>query len=247
MSRPPGPCDSSTTPRSRPAKGEQLINWNRRGRLDQQGPQGPAGPADWNAIGNIPAGFADGVDNEGYVTETVSCDNPVVSSGEYVTFTNLPRNMVHEFMVVPTGDVFLYVDRVEFSQFGSAPGTLRADVHVETSGTLNTGTCNIRRISFTDGISIAKARQQLKGVDVSYTWRAPGTDGSRISTEFDTTGPLVGAISSAIPRQRQCSVGGAAAARTGPRTDGRAPLLLRDGPRSDPAMATRPIEGLERR
>ena len=76
--------------------------------------------------------------------------------------------MVHEFMVVPTSDVFLYVDKVEFSQFGAAPGTLRADVHVKTSGTLNTGTCDIWRISFTDGISIAKARQQLKRVDVSY-------------------------------------------------------------------------------
>jgi hypothetical protein len=120
------------------------------------------------AIANKPAGFADGVDNGGYVTETVPCDNPVVSTGEYVTFTNLPRNMVHEFMVVPTGDVFLYVDRVEFSQFGSAPGTLSADVHVDTSGTVNTGACNIRRISFADGISIAKARQQLERVDVSY-------------------------------------------------------------------------------
>ena len=34
---------------------------------------------------------------------------------------------------------------------------------------------------------------------------------------------------------------------TAPRTDGRAPLLPRDGPRSEPVMATRPIEVLERR
>jgi hypothetical protein len=33
-----------------------------------QGPQGPAGPADWNAIPNKPAGFADGVDDEGVTT-----------------------------------------------------------------------------------------------------------------------------------------------------------------------------------
>ena len=35
--------------------------------------------------------------------------------------------------------------------------------------------------------------------------------------------------------------------RTGPRTDGQAHLPLRDGPRSDLAMATRPIEALEPR
>ncbi len=46
-------------------KGEKLIAWNAKGPAGAQGPQGPAGPADWNAIPNKPAGFADGVDNEG--------------------------------------------------------------------------------------------------------------------------------------------------------------------------------------
>ncbi len=30
------------------------------------------------------------------------------------------------------------------------------------------GTCNVRRISFTDGISVAKAKKQLKKVEVGY-------------------------------------------------------------------------------
>ena len=38
------------------------------GPVGAQGPQGPAGPADRNAIPNKPAGFADGVDDEGVTT-----------------------------------------------------------------------------------------------------------------------------------------------------------------------------------
>ena len=52
-------------PKVKCAKGEKLIKWNAKGPAGPQGAQGPAGPADWNAIPNIPAGFADGVDNEG--------------------------------------------------------------------------------------------------------------------------------------------------------------------------------------
>jgi len=46
-------------------KGEKLISWNAKGPAGPQGAQGPAGPADWNAIPNKPAGFADGVDDAG--------------------------------------------------------------------------------------------------------------------------------------------------------------------------------------
>jgi hypothetical protein len=55
-------------PKIKCGKGERLIRWSQQGPQGPQGaggPQGPAGPADWNAIPNIPAGFADGVDNEG--------------------------------------------------------------------------------------------------------------------------------------------------------------------------------------
>ena len=67
-------------------KGERLIDWNAKGPREPQGPQGlqgPAGPADWNAIPNVPAGFADGVDNEGVTAvriiykEGTSVDVPV--------------------------------------------------------------------------------------------------------------------------------------------------------------------------
>jgi hypothetical protein len=55
--------------------GEKLINWSAQGPQGPQGPAGPvgpAGPADWNAIGNKPAGFADGVDNDGVTAVKIS-------------------------------------------------------------------------------------------------------------------------------------------------------------------------------
>jgi hypothetical protein len=70
-------------PKVQCTKGEKLIRWNAKGPQGAQGPAGPQGaqgdpgpkgeqgpkgdpgPADWNAIGNIPAGFKDGVDDRG--------------------------------------------------------------------------------------------------------------------------------------------------------------------------------------
>ena len=152
--------------------GEKLIKWSAKGPqgpVGPVGPAGPAGPADWNAIGNKPAGFADGVDDVGpasYVTETVACSNPIDAAGEYISFSNLSRNMVHEFMVVPTNGYYLFIEQVEFVQIGS--GALAADVLVDDWGNSGLGTCNIRHIAFTQGISPAKAKQQLKKVEVTY-------------------------------------------------------------------------------
>ncbi len=50
-----------------------------------KGDQGPAGPADWNAIPNKPAGFADGVDNEGVTAvkiKTVTSGLVTVTAGD---------------------------------------------------------------------------------------------------------------------------------------------------------------------
>jgi hypothetical protein len=152
-------------------KGQKLINWNAKGPQGPAGPVGPAGPADWNAIGNKPAGFADGVDNvgtPGYVTATVPCDGAIAAGGEYIRFDNLPRNMVHDFQVVPTGGAgdWLYIQRVDTRDNGD--GTLSVDVVINDFWDTGVQTCNVRRISFTDGISVAKAKMQLKKVEVSY-------------------------------------------------------------------------------
>ncbi len=74
-------------PKVQCATGTRLIKWNTKGpagpqgsqgaqgALGPQGPkgdQGPAGPADWNAISNRPAGFADGVDDQGVTGLTIT-------------------------------------------------------------------------------------------------------------------------------------------------------------------------------
>ena len=151
-------------------KRHKLIKWNAKGNPGAAGVPGAAGPADWNAIGNKPPGFADGTDNvgsPGYVTATVPCANPIAAGGEYVIFDNLPRNMVHDFQVVPTNNLdLLYIVRVEMVHQGD--DKLSAWVRVDDANNTGSGTCNIRRISFTAGISIANAKKQLKKVEVSY-------------------------------------------------------------------------------
>jgi hypothetical protein len=114
----------------------------------------------------------DGVDNVGtpvYATQTVPCNNPIAAIGEYIFFENLPRNMFHDFQLVSTNGVFLYIVRVEWLQ--ESDGELRAEVYVDDLGMGGTGTCNIRRISFTEGISVASAKKELKQVKVTYAKR----------------------------------------------------------------------------
>jgi len=148
-----------------------------RGPTGADGPQGPAGASgssNWGDIVNKPAGFADGVDDvgtAGYVTETVPCNNPIDAAGEDIAFANLPRNMVHEFMVVPTNGHWLFIDQVMW--LPEADGELRANLFVDDFTNSGLGTCNIRRISFTQGISLAKAKQQLNKVEVSYPKKPP--------------------------------------------------------------------------
>jgi len=177
------------------AQGEKLISWNAKGPQGPAGPAGPQGPqgdrgptgadgpqgpagasgsSNWGDIANKPAGFADGVDDvgtAGYVTETVPCNNPIDAAGEDIAFANLPRNMVHEFMVVPTNGHWLFIDQVMW--LPEADGELRANLFVDDFTNSGLGTCNIRRISFTQGISLAKAKQQLNKVEVSYPKKPP--------------------------------------------------------------------------
>ena len=158
------------------AKGQRLISWNAKGPAGAQGAQGPqgvqgaqgpAGPADWDAIPNKPAGFADGKDDVGYVTATTACPAPVPASPGFllIEFFDLPRNMVHDFQVVPTANAgYIYVDELETLQ--QLDGDLKITVKVtNVSGPATS--CNIRRISFTDGISIAIAKKQLKDIRIS--------------------------------------------------------------------------------
>jgi hypothetical protein len=169
-------------PRVKCARGERLIKWNQQGPEGPAGPVGPKGdpgPADWNAIPNKPAGFADGADDVGsvgYITAAVPCPIAIPPGGSsWVVFYDMPRWMVHDFQVVPTNNPpnssYLYIDRVEAQNH--ADGTIDLWVLVQNSSPAWSGTCNIRRITWTEGISVAKAKQQLKKVEVGYPKKHP--------------------------------------------------------------------------
>ena len=69
-------------PKVKCAKGQRLLKWSQQG---PSGPSGPAGPADWNAIGNKPAGFVDGIDDAGItgvrLTRVISATVDIPASG----------------------------------------------------------------------------------------------------------------------------------------------------------------------
>ena len=122
----------------------------------------------WGEVVNKPAGFADGVDNGGYITDTNSCggDIPAAPNGRYVIYEYMPRHMVHEFQVVPTGSAssWLYIDRVETRT--NPDGTLRLWVYVKQISNIPGATCNMRHIAWFDGISVAAAKASLADVKV---------------------------------------------------------------------------------
>jgi hypothetical protein len=89
-------------PKVKCATGERFIKWSQQGPAGPQGPVGPVGPkgdsgpkgdpgpADWNAIANKPAEFADGVDNEGVTAVKLTRVNGtevVVASGQFGSAT----------------------------------------------------------------------------------------------------------------------------------------------------------------
>jgi hypothetical protein len=58
---------------------------------------------------------------------------------------------------------------VEFVQ--EPDGEQTAHVWIQESGSNSDGTCNVRRFSFTQGISVARAKKQLAKVEVTYPKR----------------------------------------------------------------------------
>jgi hypothetical protein len=150
-------------PKKRCAKGHKLIKWSVKGPVGPQGPQGvqrpqgaqgpkgdqgPAGPADWNAIPNISAGFADGVDNDGVTAvkvKTVVSPTPITiyPGGFAFAYADCPAGFLAVgggYMVVDGYvDVFVFKSaagdadtwQVRAWKPDTSPGsvTIRAQVH----------------------------------------------------------------------------------------------------------------------
>ena len=106
-------------------KGERLRQLERQGsdrrrrvsreRKDPRETQGPAGPADWNAIPNIPAGFADGVDDAGVtglkVTQYSRSSTIAANISQGITSPNCPpgSRVVGGGHATYSGGVFPYL------------------------------------------------------------------------------------------------------------------------------------------
>ena len=101
-------------------KGEKLITWNAKGLQGAAGPQGaqgpkgdpgpkgdqgPAGPADWNAIQNKPAGFADGVDNGDTTRSFIAQTTGVLTAPANTTLTiDYPVDLDVKVTPLPASD-----------------------------------------------------------------------------------------------------------------------------------------------
>ena len=151
-------------------KGEKLINWNAKGPAGPQGPQGaqgpqgPAGPADWDAIPNKPAGFADGVDDIGpSYTSAIQLYFGSVPGFASTVKVRYPANVDVLVSLIPDGDCTW-----DFAQKGV--GRTGSEVYQEWS-IKNTAAvlcgARVRAVVFGDGIAPASLKKALKKVRVT--------------------------------------------------------------------------------
>jgi len=156
--------------------GEKLISWNAKGPAGApgaqgpqggqgpQGPQGPAGPADWNAIPNIPAGFADGVDDIGPSYASAIKLNFGSAAGFATTVkVRYPANVDVLVSLIPVEDCTW-----DFAQKGV--GRTGSEVYQEWS-IKNTSAvvcgARLRAVVFGDGIAPASLNKSLKKIKVT--------------------------------------------------------------------------------
>ena len=137
------------------------------------GTQGPAGPADWNAIPNKPAGFADGVDNVGYVSTTYP-DVHSLLGGDYTwVLVEIPVGTDVELTLIPVGPAGSENVEVVEELFESHPGgLLRHYYRVEPWGT-GAVDFKVRSRVYNTGIAPAALKKAAKSIKVRVTDRGP--------------------------------------------------------------------------
>jgi len=157
-------------PKVKCAKGQRLIRWNAKGQAGAQGAQGvqgPAGPADWNAIGNKPAGFADGVDDVGYVSAT----QPGTYSADFgfntIIRVDHPVGTDVALEVIPEPGTNLEVAEEFYER--EPDGTLRYRLEVVNSDFADPVAFKVRTRVYNTGIAPAAFKKALKRVDVTVT------------------------------------------------------------------------------
>jgi len=158
-------------PKVKCAKGQRLIRWNAKGQAGAQGAQGvqgPAGPADWNAIGNKPAGFADGVDDVGYVSATQpGTYSAGLGGGPVAILVDHPVGTDVALEVIPEPGTNLEVAEEFYER--EPDGTLRYRLEVVNSDFADPVAFKVRTRVYNTGIAPAAFKKALKRVDVTVT------------------------------------------------------------------------------
>jgi hypothetical protein len=147
-------------PKVKCATSERFIKWSQ---------QGPAGPADWNAIGNVPAGFKDGVDDVGPGYSSALLPTQFVIGGgasALIAFAYgpiLPRAVDVRLIPVPQtpgGELEVLGQAVR----DNGNGTLTHTVRVANLSASSVG-FKIRAMTWSDGIAPAAFRQAVRASD----------------------------------------------------------------------------------
>jgi hypothetical protein len=159
-------------------KGQKLIKWSAQGAQGPagpqgaQGPQGPAGPADWNAIPNKPAGFADGADNVGYVSTTYPEVHSLTATDAEWVWVETPVGTDVELTLIPMGTTSENVEVFEELYESRAPGLLRHYYHARPWGT-GAVDFKVRSRVYNEGIAPAALKKVAKSIKVRVTERGP--------------------------------------------------------------------------
>jgi hypothetical protein len=162
-------------PKEKCATGERLIHWSQQGPAGPAGPQGvqgQAGPADWNAIPNKPAGFADGVDDvggPGYVSVTQAAEYPIAGLA-YAT-VDTPVGTDVELVIIPKNAPGNIIEvSAEWWERVDA-GTLRHFYELYNGGTATT--FKVRTRVYNAGIAPAAFKKAVTKVKVSVVKHRP--------------------------------------------------------------------------
>jgi len=163
-------------PKQKCATGERFIKWSQQGPAGPVGPKGDAGPkgdpgpagvsgsSNWGDIANVPDGFKDGVDNGAFVSQTFGpYQLPDGTSTLPVSLGPFSPNVDVDLSVIPTVGTVLRVDDVLISRSGS---DLYYEVWVHRMPE-DPAAFKIRARTYSEGISPAGLKQQLKNVRVT--------------------------------------------------------------------------------
>jgi hypothetical protein len=127
------------------------------------------GPVGWNEIVNKPAGFADGIDNGGFVSQVVATfPGPWDGGNKTIRATfDVSRNVDIDCYAIPiSGPAYWQVTDVNTHASNDVPGNVFWDFYFQ-SPNQGAGEVKIRCRSYSEGIATAALKQGLENGKVT--------------------------------------------------------------------------------